>query len=892
MKTPWTFEVEKILGDLDVSPEEGLSVGEVRKRQRRYGKNRLREPRTSSPWDLLFAQFKSLIMALLAAAAIASFLFEEPIQGTAIVAVILLTAAIGFYTEMRAVRSMEALRRMSRVEATVRRGGKIMEVPATELVPGDILILDGGDIITADLRLLEANKLQADESALTGESEPVTKSVKPLEEEDVPLAERSNMLFKGTALTRGSGEAVVVSAGVHTELGRVSELVEEAEEETTPIEKRMNRLGNRLIWVTLGIAGFVSLLGIWRGKETLLMVETGIALAVAAIPEGLPVVATIALARGMMRMARRNALINRLGSVETLGATNIIFADKTGTLTENRMTLASVVLADKAITIRRRSGGEAEFRGEEGEVDPAANAPLMTALKIGTLCNNAVLADEKDQDTIGDPTETALLAAAALADLRKESLLEEMPEEREEAFDPARRMMATFHRRNGDFLVAVKGAAEAVLERCTSILTEDGEEELQDSRNREFHEVAGKMAEDGLRVLAVARRTADRAEEDPYENLTLVALLGLLDPPRDGVRDVIRACRRAGILVKMVTGDHAVTARNVAEAIRLLPDGPLSSREGKDLKGANELSESERREILDLPIFARVSPAQKLDLIAVHQAQGAIVAMTGDGVNDAPALKKADIGIAMGKRGTQVAVEAADMVLKDDAFGTIVTAVECGRIIFKNIRRFVLFLLSGNVGEILAVGLASLVGMPLPILPLQILFVNLLLDVFPAMALGIGEGDPHVMKQPPRDREEAILTNKHWALVAAYGALIASSILGALYVGLYPLRMPAGEAVTLSFLTLSFARLLHVFNLRDAQSPFFRNEVTTNPFVWGAIALCGLFLLAAVYLPVLSDLLHTHRPSGIGWAVILAASMIPFLVIQSGMLVRKHFRRT
>jgi Ca2+-transporting ATPase len=885
MGKTWTLEADEILEELETSRREGLSSEEIRNRQRRYGTNRLREAKSRSLWAILIDQFKSLIMALLAVAATTSYLFGENLQGSAIVAVILLTATIGFLTERRAVRSIEALRRLSRVKAKVRRGGSAQEVAATELVPGDIVILDGGDIVTADLRLLEANKMQADESALTGESMPVSKSAAPMEEDDVPLAERRNMLFKGTAVTWGSGEAVVVSTGMHTELGRVSKLVEEAEEEVTPIEKRMNRLGNKLIWVTVGIAGLVSVLGIWRNKEVFLMIETGIALAVAAIPEGLPVVATIALARGMMRMARRNALVNRLGSVETLGATNIIFSDKTGTLTENRMTVTRLVLAGKTIAVREPAEGNGAFRQDGRDVDPARNEPLMTALRIGVLCNNAVLAEGEDQENIGDPMEAALLAAGAKTGLRRKTLLEEMPEEREEAFDPDKKMMATFHRRNGDLLVAVKGAAEQVLEVCSTILTEGGEEELSDARKKEWKEAIPAMAEEGLRMLAVACRTTDSVEEDPYRSLTFVALVGLLDPPREGVKDAISACREAGIRVKMVTGDHAITARNVAEAIHLLPDGELAAREGRDLKSPDALSEEERREISEVPIFARVSPRQKLDLISIHQAEGAIVAMTGDGVNDAPALKKADIGIAMGKRGTQVAMEAADMILKDDAFRTIVTAVEYGRIIFNNIRRFVVFLLSGNVGEILAVGIASILALPLPILPLQILFVNLLLDVFPAMALGIGEGDPHVMKQPPRDPGEPILMNRHWMLIVGYGVLIAAAILGALYAGRSTLGLPVREAVTLSFLTLSFARLFHVFNLRNAASPFFRNEVTTNPFVWGAIALCGAFLLAAVYVPGLSDVLQTHHPSTVEWAIILLMSLIPVLVIQTGMIV-------
>jgi len=891
MKIPWTLDIRQVQKELAVSVEEGLTSDEVRQRRQEHGWNRLREARSRSVREILVDQFASLIMALLAAAALTSFAFGETIQSAAIVAVILLTAAIGFFTELRAARSMEALRRLSRVETTVRRNGNVQQVAATELVPGDIVILSEGDIVTADLRLLEANKLQADESSLTGESMPISKSAAAMKDEQLPLAERRNMLFKGTALTRGSGAGIVVATGMDTALGQVSELVEEAEKETTPIERRMNTLGNRLIWVTVGIAALVSLVGIWRHKDILLMIETGIALAVAAIPEGLPVVASIALARGMIRMARRNVIINRLGSVETLGATNIIFADKTGTLTENRMSVTTVVLPDATVTVDVEAGPENAFWESGHTVDPAEHERLRTALKIGVLCNNAALASGEESDTIGDPLETALLVAGVCAGMQRENLLESLPEEREEAFDPERKMMATYHRDDGQLFVAVKGAPEAVLEVCSSFLTAEGEQSLDRERKNDILENNRRLAGEGLRILAVACRPADSVRVDPYEDLTWVAMIGLLDPPREEVRPAIEACHRAGIGVKMVTGDHAVTARNVARAIRLVPAEELAVQEGRDLKPEDELEPAEHREITRVPIFARVSPRQKLDLISIHQADGSIVAMTGDGVNDAPALQKADIGIAMGGRGTQVAVEAADMILKDDAFNTIVTAIEYGRIIFENIRRFVIFLLSGNVGEVLAVGFASLLGLPLPILPLQILYVNLLLDVFPAMALGVGEGDPHVMQQPPRNPTESILMRRHWLLIGAYGGLIACSILAALYIGSTSLRLPASEVVTLPFLTLSFARLFHVFNLRDTYSPFFRNEITTNPFVWGAVCLCGIMLLAAVYVPGLSDILKTRPPSLPQWLIIIGLSLMPAVVIQSVKLLLKRFVR-
>ncbi|MEE4310254.1 MAG: cation-transporting P-type ATPase [candidate division KSB1 bacterium] len=879
----WSLKTEEILQNFDVSVDEGLSCHTVKSSQKKYGKNRLRETKSRSTLAILVDQFESLIMVLLAVAALLSFIFGENMQGFAVIAVILVTAAIGFFTEIRAVRSMQALRQMSRVSANVRRGGEAMQIPAVELVPGDIVILDGGDIITADMRILEANKLQVDESALTGESVPVSKSTEALPE-DTPVSDRKNSLFKGTAVTRGSGEGIVVSTGMDTELGKISELVEESEEEITPIEKRLNRLGNKLIWLTIGIAAVVSLIGISQDRDLFLMIETGIALAVAAIPEGLPIVATIALARGLSRMAKRNALINKLGSVETLGATNIIFTDKTGTLTENKMHVTEIVLKDAKV----RVSGE-KFSMDNENIDPESHKTLSEALKIGVLCNNASLSDSSDED-IGDPLETALLSAGDKASLSRKNLLEHMPEGREEAFDPDNKMMATFHHQDDEFYVAVKGAPESVLDVCENISTSDGIENMDQTERERWMEINQKMADNGLRVLAVAWRVASSAEENPYQNLNFTGLIGLLDPPRKAVKEAIAACHGAGIEVKMVTGDHPITARKVASAVELSKEDNVQVISGEDLKDFEKLTEDERRKFREVPIFARVSPEQKLDLISVHQENGAIVAMTGDGVNDAPALKKADIGIAMGRRGTQVAREAADMILKDDAFSSIVTAVGYGRVIFKNIRKFVLYLLSGNVGEVMAVGLASLVGLPLPLRPLQILFINLLLDVFPAMALGVGEGDPNVMQRHPRDPGEPVLAGKHWWLISGYGTLIAMCMMGALILAMDWLHLSADEAVTISFLTLGFTRLWHVFNMREVDSKLIRNEITKNPFVWGAILLCATMLIAAVYLPGLSDILGTHQPDASEWRLIVGMSLIPLLIGQGAQLFIRHFK--
>ncbi len=902
---PWSLTEQEILSRLEVDDREGLAASESARRILLHGPNALRESRQRGLWSVLAAQFKSLIVGLLAVAAAVALAFGEVVEGLAIGAVIVINAAIGFFTELRAVRSMEALRKMGTVRTRVRRDGEILEVEAESLVPGDIVILEGGDIITADLRIIRCSKLQADESALTGESVPVSKTEEALPEE-TPLAERANMLFKGTALTRGSGEAVVAATGMDTELGGITSLVETAEETSTPLEKRLNRLGHKLIWATLVIAAFVIGAGILAGKAVFLMIETGIALAVAAIPEGLPIVATIALARGMYRMARRHALINRLSSVETLGATNVIFTDKTGTLTENRMTV--VRIAQEPGEIMVRGGGADSGRDREGEdgvetgdgseetdtdaflregdpVDPGDDAPLREILEAGVLCNNASI---QNSQTVGDPLETALLGAAGRAGITREDFSRRMPEEREEAFDSDIKMMATFNRDGNVYRVAVKGAPEPVLEACTRTMTAGGEKPWNDEDQQRWLERNELMAADGLRVLALAVKRTERLDEEPYRDLVFLGLMGLQDPPRREVRAAIEGCRRAGVRVIMATGDQPVTAKSIAAAVGLVEEGGDRVIHGNDLRPAAELTEQERQEIRRAAIFARVSPAQKLDLIDIHQQQGSVVAMTGDGVNDAPALKKADIGIAMGLRGTQVAREAADMVLKDDAFSSIVAAIQQGRVIFDNIRKFVVYLLSCNVSEILAVSLASMANAPLPILPLQILFLNLVTDVFPALALGVGEGNPAVMERPARPPGEPIMNRGNWLSVGGYSLVITASVLGSLALALKWLQLPLRQAMTVSFLTLAFAQLWHVFNMRDRGSGVLRNDLTANRAVWGALVLCTGLLLLAVYLPGLSGILKLSGPGGRGWGLVAAMSLTP---LTAGQIAKSWPRR-
>ncbi len=874
----WAEEVESILEKLKVDREKGLNSKEVRRRLKQFGRNRLREIKRKSPWTILINQLKSLIVLLLLAASVLSLILGQWMEAIAIFAAIAVFIVVGFFTELKAVRSVEALRRLGEVKTRVRREGEIIEAKSQNIVPGDIVVLEGGDIISADLRILEASRLQADESMLTGESLPVNKDCKKIKK-DAPLIERSNMLFKGTNITRGSAEAVVVSTGQATELGKISSLVEETEEEVTPLEKRLNQLGHKLIWFTLILAALVGVAGILAGKEIFLMVETAIVLAVAAVPEGLPIVATLSLARGVWRMARLNALVEKLSAVETLGATGIICTDKTGTLTENRMSLQSLELEWGNIVLEEKNSGAEEKDAKEGEeVEPEKEHDLKEALTIGILCNNASLGKENDEEQVatGEPLEIALLCWGAEFGLKREKLIQKLPEEREESFDPKLKMMATFHRQSGGYYVAVKGAPESVLKVCSKVLLKGKEKRLYKKEKEKWLEKNQEMAAQGLRILALAYKEVKDKNAEPYKALVFTALAGFSDPPRKGVAEAVNTCSSAGVKVVMVTGDHRLTAKKIGEQIGIYKEGKDEAMEGKSLTSSSVSSEEMKEQILKATVFARVTPEQKLNLIDLYQKQKQVVAMTGDGVNDAPALKKADIGIAMGK-GTQVAQQAADMVLTDNAFSTIVTAIRQGRVIFNNIRKFITYLLSCNTGSILAVGAASISGYPLPVLPLQILYLNLVTDVFPAIALGLGDGSSDLMGQPPRKSEEPVLTKRHWHKVIGLGIGLAVVVMAVLSAAIYFFQLNKTEAVTVSFLTLGFSRAINVFNMREENSRVLKNEITGNKYVWAAMGICLALLLASVYLPGLSDVLKTSLLTFKGWLLIVLGSVAFFL---------------
>ncbi|HEY9040152.1 MAG TPA: cation-transporting P-type ATPase [Roseovarius sp.] len=884
-------QAEFVAQELAVDPEHGLDDSEIAERRNRYGANQLRAHTRQSVLVILAHQFKGVIVWLLGFAAALSFYFHDIAEGVAIVVVLAINAVIGFVTELRAARSMEALMNIATVTARVRRGGKAVRIDAHDLVPGDIVLLDAGDMVTADMRLAAASNLQSDESVLTGESVAVAKQTDPVSP-DAAIGDRDCMAFKGTAITQGSGIGIVTATGMKTELGHISHLVQTAESAASPLERRLDRLGHRLVWLTLALAALVIGAGILRGHEMAVMVQTGVALAVAAVPEGLPVVATLSLARGMWRMAARNAIISKLSSVETLGATTVILTDKTGTLTENRMTVAGCIVSDARLDLNRQ-GETVQFERGGRMVAPKEDTRLAALLRIGALCNGAS-PGQGDEPPSGDPMELALLRVAGQAGQGREALLAEYETVGEHAFDQDTKMMASVHRDTGGFLYAVKGAPEAVIDVCTHVLGPDGPQKLDAAARADWLDRSRTAGSEGLRLLAMAMKHDDRDDAEPYAGLTLAGLVCLRDPLREDVADAIAAARAAGVRVVMMTGDHADTAAAIAKQAGLGADGhALTVIEGDDLADFDPetVDAALRERILAADVFARVAPATKLHLATLYQSSGHIVAMTGDGVNDAPALKKADIGIAMGQRGTEVAREAAHMVLRDDSFGTIIAAMRQGRVIFDNIRKFVIYLMSCNVSEVLIVGLAVGAGLPMPLLPLQILFLNLVTDVFPAFALGLGAGDDTVMHQPPRDPAEPIVDRSRWITIGVLGGAITLATLASFWLALHWLMLDVAPSVTVAFLTLALAQLWNVFNVRVPGGRIFANEVTRNPWVWGAIALCLGLIAAALWVPVLSDILKLPDPGRAGLLLAAVASLAPLVLGQIFVMLRPAQRQ-
>jgi len=888
---PWALDHDKLVEKLDASIKDGLNNTEVKQRQKKYGKNILRRAKKRSVLEIFVSQFKSLLIGLLIVATIISILFGDLTQGIAIATVLGINTILGFFTELKAVRSVEALRDIGQVKTTVYREGKQKDVPADKLVPGDIILLKAGDVVTADVRLVEASKLRVDESILTGESVPVEKSFQSLDE-DTPLAEQSNMLFKGTSITRGTGKGITVNIGMKTQIGKIGTLVEDVSDQETPLERRLQSFGQKMFIAILAIAVAVTILGILSGKDVFVMIETGIALSIATVPEGLPVVATIALARGVWQMAKRNAVVNRLSSVQTLGTTTVIDTDKTGTLTENQMTVVNIILDSKNVKVTGEGlAAEGDFVIDDKVIDLNNNENLKELIINGILCNNASINDQTKNkiEATGEPMEIGLLVVGLKAGFDRKKILKELPQEAKKAFDPEVKMMATIHKEDGKYRFAVKGAPESVLESCKNILTNDGQKPFSDERKDEWQQKIKELAESGLRLLAVANKISDSKDEEAFENLSFLGLVGFLDPAREDVPNAIKLCKKAGINVVMITGDHPETAKNIAFEVGIVDDQKTANViVGKELKDIDNLTEKDKERLLDTHIFARVNPEQKLQLVNIQQQKGSVVAMTGDGVNDAPALKKADIGIAMGQRGTQVAREASDMVLKDDNFSSIVSAIHSGRVIFDNIRNFVFYLLSCNISEVIIISVASVLGLPLPLLPLHILYLNMITDVFPALALGVGEGDSNIMDRSPRNKKEGILKRSHWRDMLIYGGIMASEVMAIFLLGLYYFHFNYEKVVTMSFLTLAFTQLVHVFNVRNKESSLIYNNVSTNKYVWLAIALCVGLLLITIFIVPLANLLKLVELDFFSWILVAAFSMIVFVIGQIRIEIQKN----
>jgi len=848
---------------LEVNPDQGLSANEARRRQQIFGLNSLGRSKSKPVVEILIDQFKSLLTALLAGAAALSFVFDDVAEGIAILVVILINSTIGFWAEFKAVRSMAALRKMGRATTRVRRDGRVQRITDEEVVPGDIILLDAGDVVTADIRLLESVKLQSDESLLTGESAPVDKSVQPEDRPDLhaaPLHDREGVVFKGTTITRGSCLGIATATGKNTELGNISTLVETARGAASPLERRLQKLSEQLLLAVLLLTALLTVAGIISGRDMLLMVKTGIALAVAAIPEGLPIVATLALARGMWKLAEHNALIERLSAVETLGSVNVIFTDKTGTLTENKMTATGLNVPDATEQIPLPSSAEAGQR----------------ALRVCALCYSG----GGNPDQLTDPMESALVTAAAAAGFGPERCARQFPRISEEAFDPNIRMMATVHAVDQEYLYLVKGAPEAVLAAASHVGGTAQDHPLTDEMKSRWLAQTEALAGQGLRILALAEKRRDSAYEAPFEGLTFLGLVSLKDPPRADAAAAVKSAQEAGVRVIMVTGDNAVTGANIAQAVGIADAEAAPAVEGHMMTSADKLGPAKRQTLLKTAVFARMTPRQKLDLIDLYQQNGAVVAMTGDGVNDAPALKKADVGIAMGRRGTEVAKEAAEMILKDDAFASIVIAIQQGRVIFANIRKFVIYLLSCNLSEVMVVTFAMLAGLPLPLLPLQILFLNLVTDVFPALALGFGRGDSEILHRPPRPKQEGLLRRRHWQAIISYSALMTLTVLGAFIWALNRPGHDPADAATIAFLTLALGQLWHVFNMRSRRADFLKNQIVQNPFVWAALVICLGLIAMATFWPLFADVLNIRPPDQSGWVVIMIASLLPLILAQ------------
>jgi P-type Ca2+ transporter type 2C len=859
----------------------GLTEAEAAARLAEWGPNAFRVVPPVSAWVVLLRQLRSLIVVLLLVAMVIAYFLGDVLDAVAILAVLGTNVLIGFMVELRAHRAIESLLGLEVTRARVFREGSVRELDARQLVPGDVIEVEEGVAIPADARLLDSAELRTVEASLTGEAVPVDKVFDAPVGENTPLPERITMLFKATTVVAGRGHAVVVATGMATEVGRIGQLVSRVEDQRTPLELRLDALSRRLIGVALGAAGVVIWIGIRQGLGTSELLQTALALAVAAVPEGLPIVGTIAMAVGVRRMARRNALIRHLPVVEALGSTTLICTDKTGTLTAGEMTAGVVRLYDREVAVSGTGySPRGDFQVGSTPVDPLNDRSLQLALRICALTARTDVSSANGRWTaVGDPTEAALAVLARKAGLTRTAAAAEWPEIGELPFTSERMLMATVHRSPSGTLACVKGAPRRVVERSTRMLTRHGVSELNEQDRDTLLNHNRELAGRGLRVLAIAMKEGvGAAEESELHGLTWVGFVGLTDPPAPGVKETIAAFHAAGIRVVMLTGDQRLTAERIARDLGMLGAG----EEVLDGNEVDRLSDRSLREAIGrAAAFSRVSPEAKLRIVQAYQTRGEIVAMFGDGVNDAAALRQADVGVAMGARGTDMAKEAADLILEDDRFPTIAAAIEQGRVVFDNIRKFVFYLFSCNLAEILVLLGAGLAGLPTPLLPLQILWLNLLTDTVPALALAVEPAEPGIMRQPPRDSEEAILSVRLARSTVGYALLISLATLAAFGVGLALSPEDPVRATTLAFMTLAFAQIFHLGNARSALPVVHPRRVVSNPYALVAVLVtAGLQIMAVEFQP-LSRILETHPLRSEDWLIIGALALVPAITGQA-----------
>jgi Ca2+-transporting ATPase len=864
----------------------GLSEAEAARRLAHYGPNLLSATPAEPAWRILVRQVRSVVVGLLVVATILAWWTSDVVDAGAILAVLLLNVGIGFATELRARRAVDALLRLDVPSAVVVREGGARAVDAGELVPGDVIELEPGQAVPADARLLVATALQTVEASLTGESTAVAKSAEAELPADTSLPDRVTMVYKGTTVADGVARGVVVATGMRTEVGRIGTLVSAIREEPTLLERRLDSLGRRLAAVAVAVGVLVALVALYRGDYLGAVLQTGIAVAIAAVPEGLPAVVTMTMAIATRRMARRHALVRRLPAVETLGSVTVVCTDKTGTLTAGQQTVTTIWLPKVEVEVTDDgTGGSGAFVAGGEPLASADQRRLREALSIGALANRAEIRRANEHwEGRGDPSEVALLLAARKGGLLRPALLQDWPEVSELPFSSARMLMATFHRdRNGDPVAFVKGAHDRVLALCACVVSDAGDVPLDAEWRRVIDEQASTMASRGLRVFALAMGGVAEAGEPALRDLRFVGLAGMTDPLAPGVVATIATLRGAGIRTVMLTGDHRATARAVAQSAGLVPD----EHETLDGRDVDRLSDDELTgRASRIGVVSRVSPEGKLRIITALQRRGDVVAMLGDGINDAAALKKADIGVAMGRRGTDAAKEVAGVVLEDDRFQTIAVAVEEGRVVFDNIRKFVFYLFSCNLGEIIALLGAGLTGLPLPMTPLQILWLNLVTDTFPALALAIERADPTVMRRPPREPGTSLLSRGMLRLTVLYALLIAALTIVALVWGLREWPGEPARAVTLSFTTLALAQIFHLGNARSTQHVVSLRRALTNPYALGAVVLTIALQVLAVVAPPLGRVLGTAPLSARGWVIAVALGAIPALVGQGWKLLR------